>query len=93
MQNSLRDSQRGRHHHHHHHQAQRDSGPTTTDAADSSVITGGAVMTDDGAFTTEYITLQSGDTSDFGSAYTTLYFDLTGTDSPGSPASHHRHHQ
>ena len=55
-----------------------------------------AVVTDGGAYTTEYITLQSGDTSAYGSAYTTMYFDLTAAGTAGasgSPNSHHRHHQ
>jgi hypothetical protein len=55
-------------------------------------MTDGVVTTENGAaYTTEYITLQSGDTSDFGSAYTTIYFDLTASDSAESRSHHSRH--
>jgi hypothetical protein len=53
-------------------------------------------VSDGGAYTTEYITLQSGDTSDYGAAYTTMYFDVTAAVTTGfsEPSySHHKHHQ
>ena len=93
-------SQEGRYHIQ--RQAENESSPSTTVAIASSSATVEIVLaTEPAAYTTDYITLQSGDTAAYGSAFTTIYYDLPASTTETPPeasasngnSSSHRHHQ
>jgi Tfp pilus assembly protein PilW len=93
-------SQEGRYHIQ--RQAENESSTSTAVAKASSSTTVEIVLaTEPAAYTTDYITLQSGDTAAYGSAFTTIYYDLPASTTETPPeasastgnSSSHKYHQ